>query len=478
MTTNRVSFASLAVVLVAFALFIPHITTAVGLDADAQCIPANPTPCGCGMEMKGNPPQCQPTGNKFGCTCTDTTSGFPTTGTCVATNKCLAKATGGQNGFGLDQVQKILGDLFSKLMQQSQSGAGSGSPTPSAVPTTPPSCQLSASTESSTASSTTAVLTWSTYGDAQSASLSPNVGAVAINGSQRVTVSSAVSYTLTVSGTGGSSSCYTTVIGLAGGSGDANSLSNLLFGDLGGSDTGSSSNTTVNITDILSQITATAATSTQQTAPQPTAPVFNPAFIAAGLRGDIQVINNGATIFAGNRNQTTNTEVSGFYGSNTFSGQPQGIVANLCQNRPWASNFISYVIPPTFFDSLCSLRGYTVGAPQQTVPVVTVVQSTPKPATTSTKPSATATSSQTIEPKVRIRAVPATVPIGSRTSILWASQGVSSCTLTSSDGSFSQKTLSGAASTVPLTGATTFSISCLTPSGTPVTEEVTVRMAI
>lgn len=201
-----------------------------------------------------------------------------------------------------------------------------------------------------------------------------------------------------------------------------------------------------------------------------------------GARGDINVWGSGATIYAGARDAASNSEIAGFYGSDTFgTQQPATLVGRLCEARPWAGNFLSSIIAPSFFDSLCVWRGYRVGPPPQTTqPQVTVTQ-TPSQSTTA-KPSTTqapaATTTPTVPPKVDVWAVPSQVPLGSRTSVFWNTQGVSSCTVTSPDGSFNQTTPSGGAATVPLTTATTFTISCLAPDGTPVTDYTVVQISI
>ena len=73
--------------------------------------------------------------------------------------------------------------------------------------------------------------------------------------------------------------------------------------------------------------------------------------------------------------------------------------------------------------------------------------------------------------------MPATVPLGARTTIFWNTENVTNCTETSPDGSFSQTSLSGGAATVPLTEATTFTISCLDSQQNPATDYVTVSIA-
>lgn len=199
-----------------------------------------------------------------------------------------------------------------------------------------------------------------------------------------------------------------------------------------------------------------------------------------GAYGDVKILANGTTIIAGVREG--NSEVAGFFGSNNANGGTSA-VSRMCTSRPWATNFLSFVIPPSFFDSLCTWRGYSVGKPATTAtgataPVKTTTQTfnttgttkaTAQPATT-TAPKATA--------KVDIWASPATVPLGARTSIFWSSEGVTECIETSPDGSFAQSSLKGGASTVPLTAPTVFTISCLVPGGAHVTDTVTVQIAI
>ena len=183
-----------------------------------------------------------------------------------------------------------------------------------------------------------------------------------------------------------------------------------------------------------------------------------------GTHGDIQITGTGGTILAGSRDTVSGTEVAGFYGGDTssFGGEPQGVIANLCRNRPWAGSFISYVIPPTFFDGLCSWRGYQVGIPAAQDPTLPTQQPTTFTAPVFIPATTTAPVAQS---KVDIWAVPSTVALGARTSIFWNSQGVASCTVRSSDGSFTESSTSGGAATVPITDRTTFTITCITPNG-------------
>jgi hypothetical protein len=192
-----------------------------------------------------------------------------------------------------------------------------------------------------------------------------------------------------------------------------------------------------------------------------------------GVFGNILLNTNGATIFASTINPSSNSQISGFFGSATFSGQPQSAAGQLCVTRPWATNFLADVIPPSFFDSLCEWGGYQVGQPPAPQPQVTLQQTVqtakPQPVATTTAP--------TTAPQAEIWAVPSAVPLGARTSVFWNTQGVTSCTETSPDGSFSENSLAGAASTVPLTGSTTYTISCTDSNGNPVTNYTTVNIS-
>src|SRR3989344_958253 len=194
-----------------------------------------------------------------------------------------------------------------------------------------------------------------------------------------------------------------------------------------------------------------------------------------GLRGDINARPVGATVVAGSRDTQGNVEVAGFFGASTFSGQGGGLVGAWCKSRPWASNFLGKIITPMFFDNICKSRGYQVGMPPP--PPAVTLQQTKKPAT-KTATTTAATTTPAIPPKVDIWAVPASVPLGGRTSIFWNTQGVTNCTETSPNGGFNQNSLSGGAATQPITAATTFSISCLAPDGSPVTGSVTVNLKI
>jgi hypothetical protein len=74
--------------------------------------------------------------------------------------------------------------------------------------------------------------------------------------------------------------------------------------------------------------------------------------------------------------------------------------------------------------------------------------------------------------------VPSSVTLGARSTIYWNTQGVQNCTETSPDGSFHANTLSGGASTVPITSQTIFSISCVDSQQRPVTDFVRVKIGL
>ncbi|HEY4522333.1 MAG TPA: hypothetical protein VJH91_01700 [Candidatus Paceibacterota bacterium] len=449
-------------------------------------------PCISWMRM---PPQTRPPVMA----CYEMTPLGPVAGFCIAV-QCKGTQAPGLGGGSMSlggSLQGIVGALLSgvigKLMQPTPP-----TPTPPAYPgggttPTPISCNIYATVASSTASSTTYILSWTTSGGATSATISPLPGPVSPFGSQQITAPAATTFFLTVTGSSGSNTCSS-----AGGYGpnsysgvDQNSISNLLNGlggnsnisnllnqlggDLGGSNLQP-------VSDLLNQFGPSLPglpprdTSAASGTPPLSQNIFtHPApLMPSGTSGDIRITNEGVTLIVRSRDPDKNTEVAGFYGSNTLTGQnPTGLVANLCRTRPWATNLLSYVVPANFFDGLCTWRGYQVGLPVPSAPQVTVTQTRPKP----TQQTST-TTAPVVEARVDIWAVPVSVPLGARTSIFWNTQGVASCIISSPDGSFNQSTLSGGASTVPLTGATMYTISCLKADSTPVTDYVMVNLAI
>lgn len=209
---------------------------------------------------------------------------------------------------------------------------------------------------------------------------------------------------------------------------------------------------------------------TSNSTPYPSQTPLNqrPVPIPSGLHGDLLSFGGGVTIFA--RSRTGNTEISGFYGGSSSS--------SLCQRRPWSTNFLSYIIPPAFFDNLCKWGGFgqsTGGLSSGTGGLQSGTRNVTGPRTPST-PVGPAQSD--LVPEAHIRASPETVNLGGRTTVFWTSRNVASCEESSSDGNFHGTTAAGGASTVSLSGSVTFYIDCLGLSGERATDSFTVRIGI
>ncbi|MDO8521867.1 MAG: hypothetical protein Q7S08_01105 [bacterium] len=202
--------------------------------------------------------------------------------------------------------------------------------------------------------------------------------------------------------------------------------------------------------------------------------------VQSGTWGDIQASASGVIITAGWHDTDGRTGVGGFYGYDAVPGVlPQALAGQLCASRPWGSSSATSIIPPSFFDSICTARGYKTTATAPATPAATPKTTTSASSAKTPAKTATTTPAAPVVPaKVYITAVPASVRIGSRTSIFWNAVGVKSCLITSPDGSFNGNTLYGAASTVALTGETVFSIVCIKPDDSQVTNFVKVKMAI
>jgi hypothetical protein len=518
-----------------FALFVlllfPFWSLAVGTMADQMCTPVKQE-CACGFFMNPQTKKCDVPGNKFLCECYDITNKFTTMGICVENFKCLAKSTSdGKLDQGLSKLGELLGKLMEMMKQQDkggeqpQTGTGGGIDTGQCLT---PNCyffqedtnpfddgddtdpvpddagltySLSASRTSGEAPLTVAFSYVNGYqscgtprfiiefGDGNEEAIpvrtgSPCqelneiknhtyttngtytanlVGATSSHVYDSVTITVADESTGTGTGTGGGTGTST---GTGGSTSTGGNSSNV---------TGPTFSTGLNTIGNTNQQGATINFGTPQNIVQS---IISKA-IQPGTYGDVKILQNGTTMIVGNRG--TSSEVVGFVGTNNSTVSGLSGVARLCATRPWSSNFLSFIIPASFFDSLCVWRGYAVGikpttttttAPKTTTPVKTKM---PTKQATSTKP---ATTTQTIQPIVDIWASPETVPLGARTSIFWNTQGVSSCIETSPDGSFSQSSLRGGASTVPLTAATTFTISCIGVDGKPYTDNVTVRIQL
>jgi hypothetical protein len=101
-----------------------------------------------------------------------------------------------------------------------------------------------------------------------------------------------------------------------------------------------------------------------------------------------------------------------------------------------------------------------------------------RPFTITQNPTVATTTPQVtgLQPAVDIWAEPDRVRLGTRTYIFWQSRDVESCEALGP--SFEQRSLSGGASTVPISDASTFRIECTAADGTVVSDSVTVFLAI
>jgi len=448
MNTKALRVLILAVSSLLFAL--PMTASAVGSAADAMCNPVTPV-CSCGMIMGAH--GCTAGPNKYLCTCSDTTNGGVTTGICIAPNKCLAQTSGGKGiDSGLSQLGQILGQVLGKLLQPSPPSPPASAPV---SPTTP-----------------LGGCTGSTFQTSDITQLSNPCA-------QYVAPPANIPPPLGSPDTGSGCDALSQLLGTCG----ASSTPDITNDNVNtNTNTDTNTNPTTNVPVPPTSLTSVFSGTT-------TGGLGVPALLTprgtSGTAGNIIFNGSGTTIFGSSQDVSSNTGVAGFYGSDTFGNtQPQGLAAQLCRSRPWAAGFLSAVLPTAFFDGLCSSNGYQVGTPpppppppaSSTPPVVQLQQSAPAPQQKA--PTATTTPGPTVIAQVRIWAAPAAVPLDTRTSIFWSSQGVTNCTETSPDGSFNQNSLSGGAATVPITAATTFTISCVDSDGNPVTDSTTVSIAI
>jgi hypothetical protein len=388
--------------------------------ANAMCTPVRQE-CGCGMIMTSD--GCKGGSNMYMCPCQETVNGKLIKGICMAQNKCE-----GQQGEGLDSgAMGMLSQLLQQAMQQLMKGGGGGGGA-GEMPTT-------------------------TYG---------GTGCVTY---YQVTVPSSDPCAI-----------YNPSPILPGTTGGS-SVADGLLDALGGSSSQTPSNVSDKLIDATKNTTPTGTQTTTTTKTNTTTNASSTVKAAApGLSGDVRIGSAGATIIANLRQGMS--EVAGFFGGST-GGASQALSAagRLCASRPWAGSFVSNVIPTSFFDGLCEWRGYQAG---MAMPTNTSKTSTITPTSGSTASQTSGNSFQpsasNVPPEVDIWAEPASVRLGTRTYIFWNARGVASCK--GSGPSFSQNTLSGGASTVPITGPTTFTIECLTTASTTVQDSVTVQIAI
>lgn len=404
-----------------FAFSVPVLVHAAPGDGNAMCTPVRQE-CGCGMIMTSD--GCKGGKNMFQCPCQEEVNGKMITGICMAQNKCEGQQGQGLDGSAMSALTQLLQQAMQQLMKGGGGGGGGGAP-----PSTDPNATGCTTYYQVTVPSNDPCAIYNPSG----------------------------------------------VLDAAGGSGGSSGVADGLLDALGGSSQTPSNvsdkllDTTKNTTGGSAQATTTAK-NTNTTASSSTKSA------AQGLSGDVRIGAAGATIVANLRQGLS--EVAGFFGGST-GGASQALSAagRLCASRPWAGSFISNAIPTSFFDGLCEWRGYQAGLamPTNTSKTSTITSTSGSTATqkpgTSFQPNVS-----DVPPEVDIWAEPASVRLGTRTYIFWNARGVASCK--GSGPSFSQNTLSGGASTVPITGPTTFTIECLATASTTVKDSVTVQIAI
>ena len=440
-----------------------------------------------------------------------TASGFCEINGCKATSfSALGGGSGTPGGSSMSQLLQAAGQLLGQLMSGgSGSGSGSGSGTgtdttcPSGETGTYPNCTLESCPSGDTGIYPDCIAQTCPSGDigvypdcvpissnnaGDTVSASPVTGAAPLTVTATFSSGAACSDAYDLSWGDGSSDVTMQYVAPASGStctqtGQTNSPTHSYTTPgtytitlTSGISLQYSNTATVDVTSVVNpDLTTTADVTGTFVAPNSQTGTTTP-----GLSGGIQTTGTGATFTA--NNVQDNTETSAFFGGDTIGGFVSNLVGGWCHSRPWAGGLIASIIPPSFFDGLCSSGGFAVGTPtaavatsgstNQTSVVLTqtkVQQTTPTQTTLPT--------TQLIPARVDIWAVPSTVPLGARTTIFWNTENVTNCTETSPDGSFSQTSLSGGAATVPLTEATTFTISCLDSQQNPATDYVTVSIA-
>lgn len=371
---------------------LPQTIGAAQMDADAMCLPVVIPVCGCmKILVKG---KCVGGMNKFMCPCSDSTSGFTTSGKCLATFKCKGESVGGMMPM-LPMIPMMMPKMDMMMPQDPcmQPGAGSNATT-------------STSTQQT----------------------NPCYGGGFDQGGSIFDTSSYFNDT-------------------------SSDIDSSLFDDLN-QPKGGVSNFLASSTPAQTQQTQTIVTPTT----------------TGKLTGAIKIGEAGATVIANLRDGVA--EVAGFFGGTTLGGNAgQSVAGRLCATRPWSGSIISKIIPASFFDTLCSKAGYQVGV---TNPAPITQVAVPKKRPVQAMPPKQPVDLGPVE--IDIWAEPSSVRLGTRTYIFWRSQGVLDCTVKGPN--FTQNALAGGASTVPLSGATTYSLECALPDGTTVSDSVTVGLAI
>ena len=431
-------------------------------------------------------------GSKVGCSGTPYITLTPSTDSCAVYIPTGATSTTGVNLGSLSPSPSVSSVLFSSANNGSgAAGASSGvSNTPlsffgatgGSASQTGVSSQLLSNTTSGGANSPANSVSGSLLGGGLSTGGAYSLGA---NSSFNSGVSGATGLSSFLSNIG--NTLINALSGETNGSPSANSgtgLLNMISGDtnapatgvsslLGnyGADTGNLSNASANVPNIPPKLSG----------------------VQSGTWGDIQANASGATIIVGGHGADGRTGIAGFYGYDAVTDvTPQNLAKQMCAARPWGNLAATSIIQPSFFDSICVARGYKEvavlpemnnasaaagNANKNTSSVATSgTSNATKKVITTTEPSLPAGPVYVAPPtSVLISAVPARVRIGARSTIYWNAKGVTSCAVSSPDGSFTENTLNGAASTVALYDNTEFTIVCWTQDGTSVSKSVTVE---
>ena len=419
---------------------------------------------------------CPPTGGT-NIPCASPSSGGVASGMCQLAG-CLAVSASGVGGSGnamgsLGQLAQTVGQLLGQLMQAGSGGGSSGGDTPTTPTTGTGTCTGSYYSESTTLAPTDPCAYYVAPGGSTTGTTSSDTSAQdllnALNNTTGSNLLNILSGSTTTSG--------------------GTTIDN--------TNTNTNSNTNLNSDVTTANVTGSFNPNNPNNA-NPNEPV---ATNTAGIYGNIQTTATGAT-FVTNQVQG-NSETSSFFGGDTVAGFVSNVISGWCTTRPWGSGFIASIIPPSFFDGLCTANGFAVGtsatatanASNATSPngisttqaqgyvnlTQTPIQQGSNTSNATARPvvrqAATTTTTAVIPGRVDIWAVPPSVALGARTTVFWNTENVTNCTETSPDGSFRQTSLSGGAATVPLTESTTFTISCLDSGNNPITDYVTVNIA-
>lgn len=239
------------------------------------------------------------------------------------------------------------------------------------------------------------------------------------------------------------------------------------------------------------------------------------------------------------------TGVAGFYGDANDKNINLSMMGRICVSRPWSGGLLSKIIPEAFFDGLCKIGGYHIGAlpgGKEAVNATDLVNQAAQRSAMEEEPLAKkkgilckppvlrqgaqaiiefscgtgerllrtigfragindsrvavrpqkdrtygiicsnayeeSCAIKVVNPRITLWAEPAAVRLGSRAIIRWDTKDVEGETCTVKGPSFSETGSFGGASTVPISGPSTYTATCTALDGDPVTENLTVDLAL